>query len=138
MAENITTPLWLDIKTEYIDQNFEKVVKYLVQGAKRPATRDSFFVMTAQLLEQRVEQLTNSIISVPLQEDLLDRINAILTCRMCGLYLLTYADITAELKRKAYSVMLHVLSILSPNCAEDLSEIAVANMLGRVNGKLPF
>lgn len=138
MAENVMTPLWLDIKTEYIDQNFEKVVNYLVQGAKRPATRDSFYVMTAKLLEERVQELTSKIISVPLQEDLSNKVNTTLTCRMCGLYLLAYADVSADLKRKAYSVMLHVLSILSPNCAEELSEIAMANMLGRVNGKLPF
>ena len=35
MAENTATPLWLDIKTEYIDENFEKVLQYLYQGAKR-------------------------------------------------------------------------------------------------------
>ena len=138
MADNVATPLWLDIKTEYIDQNFEKVVSYLVQGAKRPATRDSFYVMTAQLLEERVRQLTSSIISVPLQDDLSDRIDAVLTCRMCGLYLLTYADINTELKIKAYSVMLHVLSILAPNCEEGLTEISMLNMLGRINTRLPF
>jgi hypothetical protein len=47
MADNVATPLWLDIKTEYIDQNFEKVVSSLVQGAKCPATRESFYVMKA-------------------------------------------------------------------------------------------
>lgn len=138
MADNVMTPLWLDIKTEYIDQNFEKVVKYLVQGAKRPATRDSFYVMTAQLLEKRVEQLTSSIIAVPLQEDLPDNIDIATACRMCGLYLLTYAEVSSDLKRKAYSVMLHLLSVLSPNCAEELSEFSLANMLGKVSGKLPY
>ena len=42
MADNVATPLWLDIKTEYIDQNFEKVVSYLVQGAKRPPQETPF------------------------------------------------------------------------------------------------
>lgn len=138
MAENTATPLWLDIKTEYIDENFEKVLQYLYQGAKRPASRDSFYVTTVRLLEKRIQELITQTVSVPLQENLTDSIDPSVACRMCGIYLLAYAEVESEFKLKAYSVMLLALAHIVQNNAQELTEIAVANQLGRIGGKYPF
>ena len=39
MTPSSSTPLWLDLRTEYIDDNFEKVVEYLRNADKN----DSFY-----------------------------------------------------------------------------------------------
>ena len=50
-------PLWLDIKTEYIDENFEKVIDYLKGGNKR----DAFYQTTVELLGKRVEEYLKTL-----------------------------------------------------------------------------
>ena len=50
-------PLWLDIKTEYIDENFEKVLDYLHKGTVAKETQDSFYSKTLELLSKRVDIL---------------------------------------------------------------------------------
>ena len=37
MAEKSAMPLWLDIKKEYIDENFEGVISYLHKRVKNAA-----------------------------------------------------------------------------------------------------
>ena len=39
---NENTPLWLDIKTEYIDANLDKVISYLTKEAYKSA-HDAFY-----------------------------------------------------------------------------------------------
>ena len=41
MAQN-STPFWLEIKTEYIDANLDKVIEYLSKEASNSET-DSFY-----------------------------------------------------------------------------------------------
>ena len=138
MAENSAMPLWLDIKTEYIDENFEKVVQYLYQGAKHPASRDSFYVTTVQLLEKRIEKLVSQIADIPLQEDIEKSVDLAVACRMCGVYLLAYAEVTSEAKLKAYSIMLQMLAHIAPNSSQELTDIAISILLGKIGGKYPF
>ena len=45
-----STPLWLDLRTEYIDDNFDNLVEYLRKADKN----DSFYKKTIDLLEQRI------------------------------------------------------------------------------------
>ena len=77
-------------------------------------------------------------VSVPLQENLTDSIDLSVACRMCGIYLLAYAEVESEFKLKAYSVMMLALAHIVQNNAQELTEIAVANQLGRIGGKYPF
>ena len=54
MAQS-STPFWLEIKTEYIDANLDKVIAYLSkESANKEA--DSFFEETQKLLGQRVPE----------------------------------------------------------------------------------
>ena len=138
MAENSAMPLWLDIKTEYIDENFEKVVQYLYQGAKHPTSRDSFYVTTVQLLEKRIEKLVSQIADIPLQEDIEKSVDLAVACRMCGVYLLAYAEVNSEAKLKAYSIMLQMLAHIAPNSSQELTDIAISILLGKIGGKYPF
>ena len=70
MAQN-STPFWLEIKTEYIDANLDKVIEYLSKEASNSET-DSFYEKTEKLLGQRVRELTGETpIPVKLELDLL-------------------------------------------------------------------
>lgn len=93
---------------------------------------------TVRLLEKRVQELITQTVSVPLQENLTDSIDPSVACRMCGIYLLAYAEVESEFKLKAYSVMMLALAHIVQNNAQELTEIAVANQLGRIGGKYPF
>ena len=69
MANNPSTPFWLEIKTEYIDANLEKVIAYLSRESSEPGT-DSFYEETQKLLGKRVRELIRSLASTPIgQED---------------------------------------------------------------------
>ena len=137
MAENTAMPLWLDIKKEYIDENFDSVVNYLHKRVKNTELQDSFYKTTLGLLEDRVKALIENVTSAPLQEDMCKDEELEMVCRMCGLYLLVFGDDT-QMRRNAFSLMLQSLLLLSHQNELKLAELAVANLLGRVGPKLPF
>ena len=137
MAENTAMPLWLDIKKEYIDENLEGVLSYLHKRVKNTALQDSFYQTTITLLEDRVKALIQAIAEAPLQENMCKDEDLSMVCRMCAMYLLVFPDDT-ELRRNAYSLMLQSLLLLCHKYEQELAELAVANLLGRVNPKVPF
>jgi hypothetical protein len=64
MKQTDKTPLWLDLRKEYIDDNFDKLRSYLSE-CSTSAAKDSFFETTIELLRGRVEDLMASIASRP-------------------------------------------------------------------------
>ena len=137
MAENSAMPLWLDIKKEYIDENIDGVLSYLHKRVKNTALQDSFYQTTVNLLEERVQSLIQTITAVPLQENMCKDEDLSLVCRMCAMYLLVFPEDT-ELRKNAYSLMLQSLLLLCHQYEQELAEISIANLLGRVSGKLTF
>lgn len=137
MAETSAMPLWLDIKKEYIDENFEGVLSYLHKRVKNPALQDSFYNTTVNLLEDRVKSLIESITSAPLQENMCKDEELALVCRMSALYVLVFPENT-ELRRNAYSLMLQSLLLISHQHEQLLAEFSISNLLGCVTGKLSF
>ena len=137
MAENSAMPLWLDIKKEYIDENFEGVLTYLHKRVKNVALQDSFYQTTVNLLDERVKSLIESVTSAPLQENMCKDEELELVCRMCALYILVFPDNT-DVRRNVYSLMLQSLLLLSRQYEQQLAELSIANLLGRVPGKTPF
>ena len=137
MAENSAMPLWLDIKKEYIDENFEGVLTYLHKRVKNTALQDSFYQTTVNLLDERVKSLIESVTSDPLHENMCKDEELELICRMCALYMLVFQENT-DVRRNAYSLMLQSLLLLSRQYEQQLAELSIANLLGRVPGKTPF
>ena len=137
MAENTAMPLWLDIKKEYIDENFEGVLTYLHKRVKNVALQDSFYQTTVNLLDERVKSLIESITYAPLQENMCKDEELELVCRMCALYMLVFQDNT-DTRRNAYSLMLQSLLLLSRQYEQQLAELSIANLLGRIPSKAPF
>ena len=137
MPENTAMPLWLDIKKEYIDENFGSVVTYLHKRVKNAEYQDSFYNTTVGLLEARVKSLIENVTSAPLQHDMCKDEELELYCRMCGLYLLVFGE-DSQLRRNAFSLMLQCLLLVSHQHELQLAELAISNILGCVGSKLPF
>ena len=55
MKTQTSTPLWLDLKIDYIDENFNKVFNYIYQNFT--TKRDPFYDITINLLEKRIDSL---------------------------------------------------------------------------------
>ena len=93
---NNTTPLWLDIKKEYIDANFEKVLTYLqrMDGVK---SKDTFYSDTLRLLEERVKDVMYELALEPMHVDLkdIDQDRAKFRTRLLGSYLLVLRQLGA-------------------------------------------
>ena len=137
MAENTAMPLWLDIKKEYIDENLDGVLNYLHKRVKNTALQDSFYQTTVNLLQERVKSLIKTITDAPLQENMCMDEDLALVCRMCAMYLLVFPE-DCELRRNAYSLMVQSLLLLSHQYEQELAELSIANLLGRVSSKLAF
>ena len=64
MNTTSSTPLWLNLKKEYIDDNFENLLEYL-RGKHDPRSKDSFYHTTINLLKERIAELVQQIASRP-------------------------------------------------------------------------
>ena len=137
MAENTAMPLWLDIKKEYIDANFDGVLTYLYKRVKNPDQQDSFYKTTLNLLEERMKSLVQTINAAPLQEHMCKDEELEFVCRISGLYFLVFPN-DCDLRRNTFSLMLQSLLLISHQHEQHLAEISIANLLGKVSGKLPF
>lgn len=137
MADISLIPLWLDIKKEYIDENFDAVVSYLQQYSSIKDTDDSFYRTTVHLLKERMNTLIASIAAAPLQEDMCKDEDLNLFCRMCGLYMLVFPEDT-ELRRNAFSLMLQTLLLINHQNETELAEMAAGILIGRAPLKQPF
>ena len=62
------TPFWLEIKTEHIDANLDKVIEYLSKEASNNET-DSFYEETEKLLGKRVRELVGTLAAQPLSAE---------------------------------------------------------------------
>ncbi len=69
MAANNTTPLWLNLKKEYIDDNFEEFLEYMRGHGGSKGKDDVFFETSLELLEERVKALISDMVETPLFED---------------------------------------------------------------------
>ena len=109
------TPLWLEIKTEYIDANLENVVDYLSRCCQNE-NKDEFFHTTLDLLRQRVQQLTESLSSTPIAEvdDAPDKEETKHRILLLGSYILSAEDKGDDLFRRAFFFFLTSLYSLAP------------------------
>lgn len=113
---NTDTPLWLNLRKEYIDDNFESLLTYLKDTANR---KDAFYTTTMQLLRQRVEMQVEGIASRPLTADEEPLQTArIFNVRLLGAWILSGALETDT--HAAFSAMLGELRMLVPKYSEAL------------------
>ncbi|MBQ5925084.1 MAG: hypothetical protein IIX03_00060, partial [Paludibacteraceae bacterium] len=93
MTHNTSTPLWLNLKVNYIDENFENVINYIYQN--NTIRKDEFYGITINLLERRIDALIEEFHDQPLlYDDYLtqDKERAKFTAQLLGLYLLSVSN----------------------------------------------
>lgn len=124
MAQN--TPFWLEIKTEYIDANLDKVIVYLSKEASKEE-KDSLYEETERLLGQRVRELIDTLASQSLTiEESTDKELSINNLRLLGAWLLIQDKRAASEARQVYFFFLKTLSAMVPDSiTEELTEWAV-------------
>ncbi len=111
------TPLWLDLRKEYIDDNFPKLQKYL-KGCSINKTKDSFFAITIELMRQRVEDLLNTISMRPLYHEEVDRKSLEFHVGLLATYLL--ADGDHPLALPAYLAFMGELRAMNPHWSDNI------------------
>lgn len=118
------TPLWLDLKKEYIDDNFDKLLVYLKKNACND--KDSFYHTTIELLCQRVEDLLISLSGKAIYEEEPNRANITFDVRLLASYLLALP--LGDLNLPAFVALMDGLSLLAPKFAEQLSKTAMKRL----------
>lgn len=127
-------PIWLDLKKEYVDDNFDALVTYL--NNNRQVTDDPFYATTLRLLRERVHDLIDQISSRPLYSENVPQEDLEFHVRLLGCYLLTYPQ--ANDRIPALLALLHELRILVPNCADGIINLVSKCLGNRGVAKVPF
>jgi hypothetical protein len=110
MGEISSAPNWLNIKTEYIDENLDKFLQYLHSESLKTGEKDAFFKTSTVLLRQRVSKLLDAQGTVPIYDNIPDVADSI---KILMAFLLTAER--DELYSRAYLCFLDNLVSLIPN-----------------------
>lgn len=126
---NNIAPIWLKIKPEYIDENFDGVLEYLQNGNKA----DSFYQVTLDLLKERVDGYIESLEKRPAyfsESSCCDRNKILLEARILLTYLLVEKEHNSISRKRIFIPLLNSLSILAGSeLNEDLLGLMVANVI---------
>lgn len=134
MATNSSTPLWLDLRIDYIDENFNKVLRYI--HLNNTTQKDAFYDITINLLEERVDALVQEFQYQPLIQDetlIQDKERLTFIARLLGLYLLSVEN-TSKNYRTALLLFIYNLALLEP---KNISANFVINALNYIFETLP-
>ncbi len=133
------TPLWLEIKTEYIDANLDNVIQYLSKGASK--SEDSFYQETVRLLTGRIRELMDGIAESRISESTGEKTVAdkIVALRLLGAFLLVHDTWTDAMTHEAFFFFLKTLTeILPDDYTERLTDAAMECLLSRTVTNLGF
>lgn len=134
-------PLWLDIKPQYIDENFSRVLEYIQNP--QVEENDSFYKVTVELMEKRITELLDEQFFIPIYKDDEQTTSYMLfTVRLFAAYLLLgtrksvsdYSWFT-----QVYIIMLkNLLSLTSKDMSLDLIMAVTEAISGKVSVKMPY
>ena len=125
MVETNQTPLWLDLKKEYIDDNFNKLQTYLHDSAEK-GSKDSFYTTTIELFRERISDLMLDISERPVFAEEQERQQLSTNVSMLATYLLADGDHTLALP--AYVAFMNCLRQMNPS----LSDLIVRTVMQRI------
>ena len=114
-------PFWLDLKKEYIDDNFDKLLLYLKENEGNP--KDSFYQETIDLLHLRVQDLIVDLSERAIFEEEQDRSSRIFNIKLLASYLL--AEPTRDMSLPAFIALVNELQSLVTKFSVQLSKITM-------------
>lgn len=117
MATTDKTPLWLELKKEYIDDNFTALQSYLKNGTNQS---DSFYQTTIALFRERISDLLVTISERQIFADEVERQQLSSNVHMLGTYLLADADHTLALP--AFVAFMNGLRIMNPRVSDKITK----------------
>ena len=117
MENTNKTPMWLDLRKEYIDDNFDKLQNYLKECVANKK-KDTFYETTINLLRQRVDDLLNTLSTRPIFGEDEDRKTLIFHVGLLSTYLLV--DSEKQLALPAYLAFMGELRSLNPRMSESI------------------
>lgn len=125
METKDTSPLWLNLKKDYIDANFVQFQKYLKKCVKNN-TKDFIYEATIDLFRKWVSEVVEQIASYPLYEDY---DNAIVkkNVSLLSTYLLV-EDNDDELSLPVYVALMSQLCILKPKYVTHIVDAAMQRL----------
>ncbi len=126
MKQTDKTPLWLDLRKEYIDDNFEKLQAYLAGCVSDGRKKDSFFDTTIELFRERIEDLLATVTARPIFQDPEERKRITFNTSLLATYLL--ADGQHPLALPAYVAFMGQLCILNPRMSDHCINAAVKRL----------
>ena len=142
MAQNTSqAPLWLDIKPQYIDENFERVVDYLQNQCSN--VNDSFYKATIALMEKRIQELLHEQFAMPMsREEALPVSDLTYAVRLLAVYLLLGTEkCTGNTGwfAQVYVLMLkNLLPLVSKDTSTDFIMLAIEALNGKISTKMPY
>jgi hypothetical protein len=125
MATTEKTPLWLELKKDYIDDNFSKLQVYL-RDCDEKGRRDAFYTTTIELFRERISDLLRDISERPIYADEQERQQLTSNVSMLATYLL--ADGDHSLALPAYVAFMNGLRQMNPS----LSDLIVKTLMQRI------
>ena len=124
MDSTNSTPFWLEIKKEYIDENIDKVQNYLYNTYEKK--EDPFYETTILLLRERIEKLLSDISVYAIYQEDIERKDVLKNLRLLAMYLLS--DSGHQLAQTAYVAFLYQLLLYNPRFSAQL----INTMMGRL------
>ena len=125
MSTKNETPLWLELRKEYIDDNFEKLLPYLRESSSK-LREDVFYKKTINLLQERVAELSLKLASVPIYEKQEDSSTTVFNIRLLASYLLVSPDDPVALQ--AYVAMMSELLKLTPKFSDEIIQTTIERL----------
>ena len=119
------TPIWLDLKKEYIDDNFAKLQSYL-RSCEEKGGKDTFYETTIMLFRERIGDLLRDLSERPVYADEQGRKQLTSNVNMLATYLL--ADSDDALAMTAYVAFMNELRQMNPR----LSDLIVKTIMQRL------
>ena len=115
MATTEKTPIWLELKKEYIDDNFGKLQSYL-RDCDEKGNKDAFYVTTMNLFRERISDLVRDLSERPVYADEQERQQLATNVNMLATYLLSDSDDALALT--AYVAFMNELRQMNPRLAD--------------------
>ena len=125
MATTEKTPIWLDLKKEYIDDNFAKLQSYL-RDCDEKGGKDTFYATTIMLFRERIGDLLRDLSERPIYADEQERQQLASNVNMLATYLLADSDDAMTLN--AYVAFMTELRQMNPR----LSDLIVKTIMQRI------